>query len=364
MASSPSSPLVHRPERVLVTGGAGFIGSNFLLRMAPRYPEVRFVNFDKLTYAGNLMNLTALEDAPNYLFVQGDVADAAQVQALFQEHAFTTVVHFAAESHVDRSIMAPLAFVEANVVGTVTLLEAARHAWRDADDPARFRFFHVSTDEVFGSLDATGFFTEETPYDPRSPYSASKAAADHFVRAYGHTYRLPIVLSNCSNNYGPYQFPEKLIPLVILNALHQRPIPVYGKGENVRDWLHVHDHCDALDAILRRGRPGSTYLVGGSSERTNLHLVTLLLDLVDEALGRQAGTARRLITFVKDRPGHDFRYALDASRLRDELGWRPRYTLEEGLRATVAWYLDHQGWLDAVNDASYRAYYLQQYAER
>jgi dTDP-glucose 4,6-dehydratase len=360
-----SSSAAHHPARVFVTGGAGFIGSNFLLRMVPRYPDATFVNLDKLTYAGNLMNLTAIEDAHNYVFVQGDVADAALVQDLFARHRFTTVVHFAAESHVDRSILAPLAFVHANTMGTATLLEAARHAWADrADDPARYRFFHVSTDEVFGSLGDAGSFSETTPYDPRSPYSASKAAADHFVRAYAHTYGLPISISNCSNNYGPYQFPEKLIPLVIMNALHERPVPVYGRGDNVRDWLHVHDHCDAIDLILRRGAAGETYLVGGQNERSNLDLVTTLLDLVDEALGRPAGTARRLITFVTDRPGHDFRYAIDATHLREELGWQPQYSPEEGLRATVAWYLANQPWLDAVNDASYRAYYERQYAAR
>ncbi len=364
-SSASSTSTTHRPECVLVTGGAGFIGSNFLLRMVLRYPEVRFVNLDRLTYAGNLMNLTSIEDAHNYRFVQGDVAEASLVQDLFAAHRFTTVVHFAAESHVDRSIMAPLAFVQSNTVGTAVLLEAARHAWADrADDPTRYRFFHVSTDEVFGSLGDEGAFSETTPYDPRSPYSASKAAADHFVRAYGHTYDLPIALSNCSNNYGPYQFPEKLIPLVIMNALHERPIPIYGQGKNVRDWLFVDDHCDAIDLILRRGALGETYLVGGGNERTNLDLVTLLLDLVDEALGRAAGASRRLITFVKDRPGHDFRYALDTSKLRDELGWQAQYSLEEGLRTTVAWYLANKHWLDAVNDASYRAYYERQYAER
>ncbi|MFQ5568560.1 MAG: dTDP-glucose 4,6-dehydratase [Rhodothermales bacterium] len=362
MPSSSSSVPFHRPERVLVTGGAGFIGSNFLLRMVPRYPEVTFVNLDKLTYAGNLMNLTSIEDAHNYRFVPGDVSDADLVRGLFAEHAVTTVVHFAAESHVDRSIMAPLAFVQSNTVGTVTLLEAARHAW--SDEPARYRFFHVSTDEVFGSLGEAGVFTETTPYDPRSPYSASKAAADHFVRAYAHTYHLPVVISNCSNNYGPYQFPEKLIPLVILNALHERPVPIYGRGENVRDWLHVHDHCDAIDLILRRGTSGGTYLVGGHNEMNNLALVQLLLDLVDETLGREVGTSRRLITFVKDRPGHDFRYAIDASRLCKELGWHPQHSLETGLRETVAWYLANPNWLDAVIDASYRDYYKQQYETR
>ena len=356
-----ATPL-HDPARVLVTGGAGFIGSNFLLRMVPRYPEVRFVNLDRLTYAGNLMNLRAIEDAGNYRFVEGDVADADLVQQLFAEHGFTTVVHFAAESHVDRSILAPLAFVESNTLGTVVLLEAARHAW--ADDLDAHRFFHVSTDEVFGSLGEDGFFREETPYDPRSPYSASKASADHFVRAYAHTYGLPVLISNCSNNYGPFQFPEKLIPLFIRNAVQGQPVPVYGAGANVRDWLHVHDHCDAIDRILHEGTPGSTYLVGGNNERTNLELIHLLLDLVDEALGRPEGTGRGLITFVKDRPGHDFRYAIDASRLRDELGWEPQYSLENGLRETVRWYLDNQDWLDAVADASYRDYYQRQYAER
>ena len=365
MTSSATLPSTHNPKRVLVTGGCGFIGSNFLLRMIPRYPDVEFVNLDKLTYAGNLMNLTAIEQAPNYQFVHGDVADAALVQDLFATHRFTTVVHFAAESHVDRSILAPLAFVESNTMGTVTLLEAARQAWADRDDQTgRYRFFHVSTDEVFGSLGQTGHFTETTAYDPRSPYSASKAAADHFVRAYAHTYGLPISISNCSNNYGPYQFPEKLIPLVIMNALHERPVPIYGKGENVRDWLHVHDHCDAIDVILHHGAPGQTYLVGGNNERSNLDLVMMLLDQVDAALGRPAGTAQKLITFVTDRPGHDFRYAIDASTLCETLEWQPTYTPEDGLRATVAWYLANQPWLDAVNDASYRAYYDQQYATR
>ena len=364
MASS-SSTYTHNPARVLVTGGGGFIGSNFLIRMVARYPKVQFVNLDKLTYAGNLMNLTAIEDANNYHFVHGDVADAALVQELFATHRFTTVVHFAAESHVDRSILAPLAFVQSNTMGTVTLLEAARHAWSDRDDdPARYRFFHVSTDEVFGSLGDTGHFIESTAYDPRSPYSASKAAADHFVRAYAHTYGLPISISNCSNNYGPYQFPEKLIPLVIMNALHERPVPIYGKGDNVRDWLHVHDHCDAIDVILHHGAAGETYLVGGNNERSNLDLVMMLLDQVDEALGRPAGTARQLITFVTDRPGHDFRYAIDASNVRETLGWQPQYSPEAGIRETVAWYLANQPWLDAVNDASYRAYYDQQYAKR
>lgn len=362
--SEKTPPVVHTPEVILVTGGAGFIGSNFLLHMVPRHPLVQFINLDSLTYAGNLLNLRDIEGAPNYRFVRGDVADAPLVERLFREYGITTVVHLAAESHVDRSIMTPLSFVLTNTVGTVTLLEAARKAWGDQADPKRFRFYHISTDEVFGSLGPEGYFTEETPYNPRSPYAASKAASDHFVRAYWHTYGLPIVISNCSNNYGPYQFPEKLIPLVILNALEQRPIPLYGKGENVRDWLYVRDHCTAIERILFSGQPGQTYLVSAGCERKNLELVEQLLDLLDEELGRPPGQSRRLITFVKDRPGHDFRYALDASRLRQELGWSPAYTLEEGLRETVRWYLTHRDWLEAVADASYRAYYEKQYALR
>ncbi len=335
---------------MLVTGGAGFIGANFLLRMVPRHPDVQFVNLDRLTYAGNLQSLRAVEDAPNYAFVRGDVADFDLLQRLFAEHAFTSVVHFAAESHVDRSISAPLAFAQTNTLGTVALLEAARQAWlAAADQPGRYRFYHISTDEVFGSLSlAGGAFDERTPYDPRSPYSASKAAADHFVRAYGHTYGLPVVLSNCSNNYGPFQFPEKLIPVVILSAVEQRPIPVYGTGQNVRDWLFVEDHGAAIERVLFDGKEGETYCIGGNEERANLDLVRLVCDLVDEALGRDEGTARELISFVEDRPGHDLRYAIDFSKIERELGWRPTHSLEDGLRQTVRWYLDHEDWLAAV----------------
>ncbi len=350
----------HEPKRVLITGGAGFIGSNFLLRMVPRYPSIQFVNLDKLTYAGNLTNLRGIERADNYMFVRGDVADPALVASLFSTHKFTSVVHFAAESHVDRSIMAPLAFTRSNTLGTVTLLEAARQVWAGKAAGAR-RFLHVSTDEVFGSLGHDSLFTEETPYNPRSPYSASKAAADHFVRAYAHTYKLPVSISNCSNNYGPYQFPEKLIPLVIMRAAHGQPVPVYGQGDNVRDWLHVADHCEALDLILHMGAPGETYLVGGSNECTNLNLVTTLLDLVDEQLGHPKGHSRSLIQFVPDRPGHDFRYAICADHLRQSLGWQPRYTLESGLRQTVAWYLSHMDWLQSVTDRSYMDYFQSQY---
>ena len=360
----PDRPVQHRPSSVLVTGGAGFIGSNFLLRMVPGYPSVRFVNLDRLSYAGNLMNLQAIEEAGNYRFVQGDVADADLVDRLFEKHQFDAVVHFAAESHVDRSIRDPLAFVRSNTVGTVNLLEAARQHWPDEPSSELYRFYHISTDEVFGSLGSEGYFSEETPYDPRSPYSASKASSDHFVRAYHHTYGLPVVISNCSNNYGPYQFPEKLIPLTILNALQEKPIPIYGTGENVRDWLYVADHCAAIDLILHRGRTGQTYIIGGDTERTNIELVNLLLDLVDAATGRAPGTSQEFITFVEDRPGHDFRYAMDFSRLREELGWTPSHSLQEGLRETVRWYLDNEEWLTAVLDESYRDYYEEQYGAR
>lgn len=352
----------HQPERVLVTGGAGFIGSNFLLHMVPRLPEVHFVNLDALTYAGNLMNLHQLEEAENYRFVHGSITDRALVATLFDRHRFTSVVHFAAESHVDRSIRSPLGFVETNITGTVVLLEEARQAWHSImKEPGRARFVHVSTDEVFGSLGHDGMFRLDTPYAPRSPYSASKAAADHFVRAYANTYGLPAVISNCSNNYGPFQFPEKLIPLTILRALNREPVPVYGTGDNIRDWLHVHDHCRALDTLLRKGRINATYLVGGTSELTNLALVRMVLDLMDEALGQPVGSSQKLITFVSDRPGHDFRYAVDTTLIRSELKWRPSYTVEAGLRATIGWYLSNQDWLEAVNDQSYRTYLSEQY---
>lgn len=351
----------HSPTSILVTGGAGFIGSNFLLRVVPHYPDVAFVNLDLLTYAGNLLNLKAIEDAENYTFVRGDIADGGLVNRLYDERRFSTVVHFAAESHVDRSIMDPLAFVRTNVVGTATLLDAARKTWMNDGSFGDVRFYHVSTDEVFGELDDTGEFSESTPYDPHSPYSASKAGSDHLVRAYHDTYGLPIVISNCSNNYGPFQFPEKLVPLMIVKAAAGEPLPVYGKGANVRDWLHVEDHVDAIDLILRNGRDGGTYCVGGRAEMKNLAVVETICDLVDEALEREVGTALKQIAFVADRPGHDFRYAIDPSKLESELGWRQAHTFEQGMRETVQWYLSNREWLDAVMDGSYREYLAEQY---
>lgn len=354
----------HRPETVLVTGGAGFIGTNFLRWMVPRYPEIDFINLDALTYAGNLMNLVEIEDAPNYQFIKGDITDTEMVRELFREQPISSVVHFAAESHVDRSIQDPLAFMRTNVIGTGALLEAARDAWlEDSQNAGNRRFYHISTDEVYGSLGAEGYFDEDTPYDPSSPYSASKAGSDHLVRAYGRTYGLPYVISNCTNNYGPYQFPEKLIPLVIRNTVNEDPIPVYGTGENVRDWLFVTDHCRAIEGILLQGANHRTYPVSGGNERTNLDIVHSITDLVDEALGRPPQSSRELIEFVKDRPGHDFRYAMDSSRTRTELDWSPQYALEEGLAKTVDWYLEHDAWIQAVLDESYQEYYEKQYAE-
>jgi dTDP-glucose 4,6-dehydratase len=340
---------------IVVTGGAGFIGSNFVLATV-QGGHARVVTLDKLTYAGNEQNLAPLVGNDRHRFVRGDICDGPLVLRLLREERPSAIVHFAAESHVDRSIDGPAAFLQTNVVGTFTLLEAARAYLSDLASAERdaFRFVHVSTDEVFGSLGPSGFFREDTAYAPNSPYSASKASSDLFVRAYHHTYAIPTITTNCSNNYGPLQFPEKLIPLMILNAVEKKPLPVYGKGENVRDWIHVDDHCAGVRAALERGVPGETYLFGGRSERTNIAIVQLICDLVDEHLGRASGTARQSITYVTDRPGHDLRYAVDPSKAERELSWSPSVSLEEGLRRTVRWYLENAGWCEAVTSGNYR----------
>lgn len=347
-------------HKILVTGGAGFIGSHLVRLLVQKYPDYHIVNLDALTYAGNLANLTDVEEAPNYSFERGDITQQAYMQELFRKYHFDGVIHLAAESHVDRSITNPLEFVETNVLGTVNLLNVAKEAWKG--QPGGKRFYHVSTDEVYGSLGEEGFFTEETPYDPRSPYSASKASSDHFVRAYFHTYQLPVVISNCSNNYGPYQFPEKLIPLMINNIRENRPLPVYGDGKYTRDWLWVKDHAAAIDRIYHQGKTGETYNIGGNNEWKNIDLVHKLCDIMDELLGRPAGSSRQLITFVRDRPGHDRRYAIDASKIREELGWEPSIQFEEGFRQTAQWYLDNADWLQGVLSGAYREYYAKQYS--
>ncbi len=347
------------PHTILVTGGAGFIGSHLIHRLVGKYPDTKLVNLDALTYAGNLENLQEVADAPNYIFRKGDICDQEMLAALFKEFSFDGVIHLAAESHVDRSITDPLSFIHTNVLGTVNLLQAARTAWGDNLEDKRF--YHVSTDEVYGSLGDEGAFVETTPYDPRSPYSASKASSDHFVRAYHHTYGLPVVISNCSNNYGPYQFPEKLLPLIINNIRHERPLPVYGDGLNVRDWLWVGDHAAAIDQIYHEGTIGETYNIGGNNERTNLAVVHALCDILDELLDRAPATNRQLITFVKDRPGHDRRYAIDATKVRKELGWQPTVSVEQGLRRTAEWYLANTDWMERVTSGAYREYYAGQY---
>ncbi|MBS1734963.1 MAG: dTDP-glucose 4,6-dehydratase [Bacteroidetes bacterium] len=347
---------------ILITGGAGFIGSHLTRLFVTKYPDYKIVNLDKLTYAGNLENLKDIEKAPNYEFVKGDITDMGFIKDLFAKHQFDSVLHCAAESHVDRSITDPLAFVNTNVIGTVTLLQVAKDSWKDKMDGKIF--YHISTDEVYGSLGEEGFFTEETKYDPRSPYSASKASSDHFVRAYHHTYKLPVKLSNCSNNYGPYHFPEKLIPLCIHNIINNKPLPIYGKGENVRDWLFVEDHVRAIDVIFHKGEIGETYNIGGHNEWTNIALVKELCKQMDSKLNRPAGTNEKLITYVTDRAGHDLRYAIDASRLRDELGWMPSLQFEEGLSRTIDWYLANTEWLQHVTSGNYQKYYEGMYAGR
>jgi dTDP-glucose 4,6-dehydratase len=347
---------------VLITGGAGFIGSHLTRLFVSKYPDYRIVNIDKLTYAGNLQNLADIESCPNYHFVKGDICDAALLDNIFQTHSVTGVLHCAAESHVDRSITDPLAFVNTNVVGTATLLLAAKKHWNGQYEDKLF--YHISTDEVYGSLGEEGFFTETTPYDPRSPYSASKASSDHLVRAFFHTYHMPVKISNCSNNYGPYHFPEKLIPLCIHNIINHKPLPIYGKGENVRDWLFVEDHVRAIDTIFHKGRVGETYNIGGHNEWTNIALIRELCRQMDEKLGRPNGDSEKLITFVKDRAGHDLRYAIDATKLKEELGWMPSLQFEEGLSRTIDWYLGNSEWLQGVTSGDYLKYYEGQYEKR
>ncbi len=351
----------NKNKTLLVTGGAGFIGSHLVRLLVNKYPDYRIVNLDKLTYAGNLANLKDIEHKENYSFIKGDIVDAVFLDELFATHQFDGVIHLAAESHVDRSITDPMSFINTNIIGTVNLLNAARKVWGDFTDKL---FYHVSTDEVYGSLGETGFFTEETAYDPRSPYSASKASSDHLVRAYHHTYGMPIVISNCSNNYGSFQFPEKLIPLFINNIKHKKALPVYGDGKYTRDWLWVEDHATAIDLIYHQGKVGDTYNIGGNNEWKNIDLIHVLCDLMDELLDRPKGDSRNLITYVKDRAGHDRRYAIDASKLMNELGWEPTIQSTEGLKTTAQWYLANMDWMENITSGDYQKYYQEQYAER
>jgi len=344
---------------ILITGGSGFIGSHVVRLFVQKYPDYNIFNLDSLTYAGNLENLNDISDSDNYTFLKADIRDLTQIRSLFDKYKFDKVIHLAAESHVDRSISDPLVFITTNVVGTSTLLQVAKESWKDNYDGKLF--YHVSTDEVFGSLGDTGFFYEDTPYDPRSPYSASKASSDHIVRAFHHTYGLPVVISNCSNNYGPNQFPEKLIPLFINNIVNNKPLPVYGKGINVRDWLYVIDHAKAIDVIMHKGAIGETYNIGGHNEWTNIDLIKLLIKLTDQKLDRTEGTSDKLITYVTDRAGHDMRYAIDATKIKEDLGWTPSLQFEEGLSKTIDWYLENRTWLDNITSGEYEKYYEKHY---
>ena len=368
MSGKPVSELKFTPEKtIIITGGAGFIGSHVVRLFVSKYPSYKIINLDALTYAGNLENLKDIEDSPNYTLEKVNILDAAELDRVFSTYNPNGVIHLAAESHVDRSILSPLDFVYTNVVGTVNLLNAAKKQWslgqaQDGKPFAGKRFYHVSTDEVYGALGDTGFFTETTPYAPNSPYSASKASSDHFVRAYGETYHLPFVVTNCSNNYGPNHFPEKLIPLFINNIINKKPLPVYGDGLYTRDWLFVKDHAIAIDLVFHKGKEGETYNIGGFNEWKNIDLVKLLCRQMDEKLGRQPGESEQLITYVKDRPGHDRRYAIDATKINKELGWKPSVTFEEGLSQTIDWYLNNEEWLKQVTSGAYQNYYEKQYA--
>lgn len=349
-------------NNILITGGAGFIGSHVVRLFVKKYPNYNIINFDKLTYAGNLENVTDIESSSNYTFVKGDICNEDVLTSTFEKYNITSVIHLAAESHVDRSISNPLEFITTNIIGTACLMNVAKKYW--GEDFSKNRFYHVSTDEVYGSLGETGFFTEETSYDPRSPYSSSKASSDHLVRAYYHTYNLPVVISNCSNNYGANQFPEKLIPLFIHNIKNNKPLPVYGAGDNVRDWLWVNDHAEAIDVIFHNGAIGETYNIGGNNEWKNLDLIKMLCQLMDKKLGREEGNSAKLITYVTDRAGHDKRYAIDASKLKNDLNWEPSIQFEEGLSNTIDWYLENEEWLDSVTSGDYQKYYDKQYKNR